>query len=86
MCDGLGFTGSKDGVAPELGSALGNELGFDASKIWARAVGVGDREGVGWDGGERTERVMQDLQGLVTSVGESCRDFKVRNTANSRGT
>lgn len=86
MFDGLRFTGSKGDVASELSSALRNELGFDTGEVWACTIGIGDGEGVSRDGGERAEGVVQDLQGLITSVGESRRNFEVGNTVDSRGT
>lgn len=82
MLDGDALSWSNDGDGTELGSACWHVLGLDTSERGLCAIGSGEREGVGGDGGQGASGVVQDLDGLATSVGEGGGDFEVVDAIN----
>jgi hypothetical protein len=44
---------------------------------WTRASGVGDAEGVLWEGVQDPPRIVEELEGAVTSVGHGRGDLQV---------
>ena len=48
-----------------------------ANELWARANGIGDAEGVFWEGVQGTPGVIEEFEGLVTGVGNGRSDPQV---------
>lgn len=84
-----GLARSKDGERLGVGalsSLLKRVLDLVADEA-GRGTGVGgDGEGVGREGVESTAGVVEELEGLVTSVGEGGGDLQVVDTVDCLGT
>ncbi len=85
MVDGDRFAGCEHGEGAELSSGAGHVLELHAGERGRRARSSGNGERVGrklvqWPAG-----IIQDLEGLVTSVGQGGGELEVLHRADSGG-
>ena len=70
MLDSDRFARSQSGEATLGSSNRGHILGLDTAENGRRTLRVGDVEGVGGQLRERARGVVQELDGLITSVSD----------------
>ena len=87
MLNGDGFTGSEDSegaLLSKVDGSLGRVLDLHAAELGDSAgVLLSDGESLSGHLAEGAERVVEELQGLVTGVGNGSLDFEVVDTINS---
>ena len=82
--DGLaGLKDGEDGRVRQLGRVGEGVLDLHAREAGARTAVVRDGEGVGREGVQGATGVVEELEGLVASVGERRGDLEVLDTVDS---
>ena len=87
MLNSDGLTRSEDGeggLFAEVNGVVGRVLDLDTAELGSSTrILVGDGESLSGQLGKRAERVVEELQGLVTGVGNGSLDLEVVDTINS---
>ena len=89
MLNSDGLTRSEDGeggLLAEVNGVVGRVLDLDTAELGSGTrVLVSDGESLSGQLGKRAERVVEGLQGLITSVGDGCLDLQVVDTIDGLG-
>jgi hypothetical protein len=80
-----GFARSQSGEATLGSSDRGHILGLDTAENGRRTLRVGDVERVGGQLGERASGVVQELDGLITCVGDDGGNVEAVRASDSVG-